>query len=156
MMTSVSTSARSIGATNPFSTVNFSISGFLSPLAHVDEMPCDRGGSGHLGAHEVRAPSGALPAFEVAVRRRRRALAGLETVGVHRQAHRAARVTPLEPGVAEHAVQALLLGLRLDQPGPRHHHRKPDVRGDTPSAHYRSRRAQVLDARIRARADEYL
>src|SRR5262245_60942153 len=112
MIWSVSTLARSMGATSPLSTVNFSIRS-LSPLAHVDEMPGDRRGRGHLRAHQVRSAARALPALEVAVGGRGRALARLQPVGVHGEAHRAAGLAPLETGVAEHAVEALLLGLRL-------------------------------------------
>src|SRR5215467_3296195 len=115
MMTSVSTSARSIGATSPFTTVNFSISGVLSPLAHVDEMPGDRRRSRHLRAHEVRPSASPLASFEIPVRSRSGTLARLQPVGVHREAHRATGLAPLEAGVAEHPVQPLLLGLRLHQ-----------------------------------------
>src|SRR3977135_1894928 len=72
MIWSVSTLARSSGATRPFSTVNLSIS---SPLANVDEVPGDRGRRGHLRAHEVGPAAGALPALEIAVRSRAAALA---------------------------------------------------------------------------------
>ena len=75
----------------------------------------------------MRAAAGALAAFEVAVRRRRAALARLEPVVVHREAHRAARLAPLEAGVAEDAVEPLGFGLRLHEPGARHDHRELDV-----------------------------
>src|SRR6266536_464526 len=68
-------------------------------------MALDGGRGGHLGADEVRAPAAALAALEVAVRGRGAALAGLEDVGVHAQAHRAAGGPPVEAGGAEHAVE---------------------------------------------------
>ena len=65
------------------------------------KWPCDRGGGRHRRAHQVRAAAGALAAFEVAVAGRGAALARLEPVGVHRQAHRAARLAPFEARVLE-------------------------------------------------------
>src|SRR5882672_10511907 len=115
MIWSVSTLARSSGATRPFSTVNLSIS---SPLANVDEVPGDRGRRGHLRAHEVSPAARALSALEIAVRSRSAALARLEPVRVHAQAHRAAGFPPLEPGVLEYPVKAFVLRLRLDEPEP--------------------------------------
>ena len=75
-------------------------------------MPAAAAIAGHTRC--VRPPC-ALAAFEIAVRRRRAALARLQPVGVHRQAHRAARLAPFEAGVAENLVQAFALGLLLDQ-----------------------------------------
>ena len=54
----------------------------------------------------MRASARTLPTFEVAVRRGRATLAGLEHVWIHTQAHRAARVAPLEAGVTEDPVKA--------------------------------------------------
>ena len=47
------------------------------------------------------------------------ALAGARRVAVHRDAHRAAGLPPLEAGVAEDAVEALCLRRALDEPGAR-------------------------------------
>jgi hypothetical protein len=76
----------------------------------------------------VRPP--ALAALEIAVRGRGAALARLELVGIHRQAHRAARLAPLEAGLAEDLVQPLGLGLRLDQARAGHHQRLLDAVAD--------------------------
>src|SRR5207247_9375429 len=89
MIWSVSTLARSSGATRPVKTVNRSIGS--SPPANIDEMSGDRGRRGHLGAHEVGPAAVALAALEIAVRGRRAAFARLEPVCVHAQAHGAAR-----------------------------------------------------------------
>src|SRR5581483_6916084 len=62
----------------------------LRERAHVDEVAGDGGGGGHLRRDQVRAPAVALPALEVAVRGGGAALAGLELVGVHAEAHGAA------------------------------------------------------------------
>jgi energy-coupling factor transporter ATP-binding protein EcfA2 len=101
-------------------------------------------------------PPGALTPFEIAVRGRRAALARLQPVGVHRQTHRATRLTPLEAGGDENLVQALGLGLALDQAGARHHQRQLDVGGTWRPLSHGSRLTQILDARVGARADEDL
>ena len=46
-----------------------------TPLAHIDEAPCDRRRRRHGGRHEVRAAAVALAALEIAVRGRGAALA---------------------------------------------------------------------------------
>ena len=74
-------------------------------------MPGHRRCRGHRGADQVGAAAVALPALEVAVAGGRAALAGLQPVGVHRQAHRAARLPPFEAGGFEDHVQAFALGL---------------------------------------------
>src|SRR5712664_1620349 len=154
MIWSVSTLARSSGATRPLRTVNFSIAS--APAPDVDEVSRDGGRGRHRRADEVRAPAFALPAFEVAVRGRGTALAAPEAVGVHAKAHRAARLAPFEAGVAEYAVEPFPLGLGLHHSRARHHQGQLHVGGDAPALHHRGRRAQVLDARVGARADEYL
>src|SRR5688572_30210389 len=87
----------------------------LVPAPDVDEVSGDRRGGGHGRRAEMRAPALALTPLEVAVRRRGTALAGAEDVGVHAQAHGASGLSPLEAGLFEHAVEALLLGLALHQ-----------------------------------------
>src|SRR5688572_31550749 len=104
MIWSVSTLARSSGTTRPFRTVNFSIRS--APASDVDEMSRDCRGRRHRRADEVRASARTLAALEVAVRGRGAALAGFQAVGVHAQAHRAARLAPLEAGIAEYPVEA--------------------------------------------------
>src|SRR5216684_2886888 len=104
--------------------------------------------------HEVRAPTGSLPSLEVAIRGRGAALARAEDVRVHAEAHRAARAPPFEPRVAEHAVESLALGLRLDLRRARHHERA-HAGTHAPTAHHLRGGAKVFDARIRARAEEH-
>ena len=65
------------------------------------EVAGDRGGGGDGGGDEVRAAAAALAALEVAVRRRRAPFARRELVGVHGEAHRAARIAPVEAGGGE-------------------------------------------------------
>src|SRR5688572_26082333 len=95
MIWSVSMSSRSRTVTAPSTTVIGSIGG-SAPVADVDEMALNGGRGGHLRRDEVGAPAASLAALEVAVRRRGAALAGLEDVGVHAQAHRAAGAAPVE------------------------------------------------------------
>src|SRR5690349_3663920 len=104
----------------------------------------------------MRASALALASFEIAVRGRGAALARSEAIGIHPEAHRAARLAPLESGVEEDLVQALALGLRLHQARARDDHRDTDVRGDPPAFDDRRGSTQILDARVGARADEYL
>ena len=76
-------------------------------------MAGDGGGGGDGGGDEVGAAAPALAALEVAVAGGRRPLARRELVGVHGQAHRAARLPPVEAGGGEDLVEALGLGLVL-------------------------------------------
>src|SRR3954469_15914967 len=95
MMASVSTFARSSGATMPVCTRNGCMAVPSARQApDVDEMTGDRSGRRHGGADQVRAPAVTLAALEVAVGRGRAALARLEPVVVHGEAHRAARLAP--------------------------------------------------------------
>src|SRR4051812_36185494 len=119
-------------------------------------MTGDRRGSRHRRADEMGASPGALPSLEVAIRRRRAALAGIELVRVHAEAHGAARLAPLEACVAEDPVRAFSLGLRFAQTGPRSPHRHADVGSDAPALPHGRGDAQILDARVGARADENL
>ena len=59
------------------------------------------------------APAFTLAPFEVAVRRRRAAFLGPQPIIVHGQAHGASRLTPLEAGLDEVLVDALLFGQAL-------------------------------------------
>ena len=82
-----------------------------------------------------------------------RPLAGLELVGVHGQAHRAARLAPVEAGGPEHEVEALGLGLGLHGVAARHHH--GPLHRDGAAVDHGGRGAEVLDAAVGARADEH-
>src|SRR4051794_23339017 len=152
MIWSVSTSSRMSVDTGPLTVVKASMV-LLAPVADVDEPALDGGRSGHLGRDEVRAAATALAPLEVAVRGRGAALAGAQRVGVHPQAHAAARAAPVEAGGAEHLVEALRLGLLLDLHRTRDHHRV-DRRSDLAALDDLGGGAQVADARVRARADE--
>src|SRR5688500_7417917 len=104
MIRSVSTFARSSGATRPVCFVN----GFKLlklPLAHVREVAFDRGCRGHHRTHEMRASAASLAAFEIAIARRGTTLARLEYVGVHSQTHGATCFTPLETSFTEDAIE---------------------------------------------------
>src|SRR3990172_1553840 len=106
MIWSVSTLTRGSGATIPVSFLNGSMS---LPLPYVHEVAGDGRRRRHLRAHEVGAPALPLPPLEVAVGAGGAALARLQDVRVHPQAHRAAGLPPLEPGVDEDSVQPFLL-----------------------------------------------
>src|SRR5690606_23014160 len=95
----------------------------------------------------------ALAPFKVAVRGRGAALMRLQPVVVHGQAHRTARLAPVETRLDEDLVETLVLSLLLHQPGPRHDHRV-DGRRDFPALDHLGDGAQILDAAIGAGADE--
>src|SRR5471032_3213752 len=100
------------------------------------------------------ARAGALAAHEVAVGGRDTALARRHPLAVRREAHRAARLAPLEARVEEHLVEAFGLGLLLDALGPRHDPRR-HVIGLVPAPGDLSRGTQVGDAAVGAGADEH-
>ena len=102
----------------------------------------------------MRAALEALTALEIAVRGRGAALAGLELVGVHGEAHRAAGLAPLEAGGEEDLVQPFGLGLLLHQARARHDHGVVELVGDLLAFDDLGDRAQILDAAIGAGADE--
>ena len=62
----------------------------------------------------MRAATTSLTAFKIAVAGGGAAFAGAQTVVIHGQAHAAACLAPLEPGLDENFVQPLSLGLLLD------------------------------------------
>ncbi len=97
--------------------------------------------------------TGALAAFEIAVAGGGAALAGLEPVGVHRQAHAAAGLAPLEAGGPEHLVQPFLLGLstHLLRTGD---DERSDSGRDFAATHHLRRFAKIGNATVRTRADE--
>ena len=64
----------------------------------------------------MRAATFPLPPFKVAVAGGGASLSGLQDIGVHSEAHAAARLTPLEPGLLENLIQSLCLRLLFDQP----------------------------------------
>src|SRR3546814_17086912 len=69
----------------------------------------------------MRASAAPLTILEIAVRRCSAAFAGVEPVGVHPDAHRAAGFAPVETRGAQRIGDALFLGLSFDQPRSRHH-----------------------------------
>ncbi len=116
-------------------------------------MAGDGGGGGHLGADEVGAASAALAAFEVAVGGGGAALAGLEDVGVHGEAHAAAGLAPLEAGGLEDGVEAFVFGLALDRLRAGDDH-GADFGGDVVALDDGGGGAEVFDAAVGAGAEE--
>ena len=101
----------------------------------------------------MRSRTGALAAFVRAVARARAALLRAKDVAVHAEAHAAARVMPLESGLLEDPVQALLNCGDSDGLAARHDHGANATRNSL-SADQRSRLPEVFDARIGATPDE--
>ena len=100
------------------------------------------------------AAAAALAALEIAVAGRGAALARLQLVGVHRQTHRAACQTPLEPRVEENLRQPFRFGLRPHQTRARHHHRAQALL-DLVALQDGGGGAQILDPAVGARSDEH-
>src|SRR3954447_15840190 len=99
MIWSVSTLLRRSGTPTPVCEVNASMSGLLAhdglEIGGRGEGAPDRRRGGHRHRDQVGAATLALATLEVAVGGRRAALPRLERVGVHAQAHGAARAAPL-------------------------------------------------------------
>src|SRR5450631_242341 len=117
-------------------------------------MSGDRRCRRHRGRYQVRAALVALAAFEVAVRCGGAAFARLELVRVHRKAHRAARLAPVEAGGLENFVEPFGFRHLLHQPGARNDH-GIDVGIDGLAGGHARDFAQILDAAIGAGADEH-
>src|SRR6186713_2447246 len=122
MTASVSTLARSSGATSPSREMNLSMIFFLRQRTHIDKMTGNCSGGGHRRAHEMRASTSTLAPLEIAIGSRRAALAWRQLVLVHAEAHRATRLTPFETRCNENLVEPFLFSLTFHQPGTRHHH----------------------------------
>src|SRR5262245_3507597 len=125
-----------------------------APVAHVHELAGNRRRGGHGRRDEVRAPAETLASLEVAVRGRGAALARLELVRVHGEAHGATGLTPFEAGLDEYLVEPLGFGGLLHEAGAGHDHRV-DVRAHSLAVGHARGFPQVLDAPIGARADEH-
>src|ERR1700689_4140100 len=102
-----------MAGTRPAMTRVFACTRSLPQRPHIGEAAGDGGGGGHGRADEMGAAAAALAALEIGVGGRGAALARLELVGVHGEAHRAAGLAPFEARLEEDAVEPLLLGLVL-------------------------------------------
>src|SRR2546421_3474591 len=91
--------------------LHFFLSGSVkTPVPDVGKVSGNGSRSGHHGADEMSASTAALAAFKVSVAGGSTAFAGLQDVGIHAQAHRAARFAPFESGFLENSIEAFLLG----------------------------------------------
>src|SRR5829696_4290680 len=75
------------------------------PLSHVREVSPNCRRRGHHRTHEMRASAATLTPFEVSITRRRTALARLQSIGVHAEAHRASRLAPFKTRFVENAIE---------------------------------------------------
>src|SRR6267378_3454195 len=121
----------------------------------VHEMPGDGCGGGHDRADEVRAAVFALAAFEIAIAGAGAAFVRRQDVGVHPDAHAAAGVAPLETSGGEYFVEAFFFGLRLDAAGAGDNQRLLDAFCHVLAFDEMRGGAQIIEAGIRAGADEY-
>src|SRR5690606_33111649 len=91
--------------------------------------------------------------FEITVGSGHATFADSNHVAIDRRAHRASRLTPLEPSIDENLRQPFLFRLAADTPGTGDDHRS-DAFGHLEPFHMQRRASQIADAGIRARADE--
>src|SRR5580700_12229386 len=101
----------------------------------------------------MRAAVFALAAFEIAVGGAGAALVRRQDVGVHADAHAAARVAPFEACVGENFVEAFFFGLGLDAARARNNQRLLDAFRDVLAFDEVGRGAQIVNAGIGAGAD---
>src|SRR3990167_6939655 len=157
MIWSVSTLARSSGATRPVCWVKaFIVSSLgLDQFAHIDKTAGHRSSGSHRRADQVSTATSALPAFEVAVGGGGAMFATAPLVRVHRQAHGTAWLAPLKAGLDKDVVQTFLFRLGFDQTGTRHHHCLLDGAGNLAALGDLSSSAQVFNARVGAGANKH-
>src|SRR4029077_17689774 len=79
-----------------------------TPVANISKVSGDRGGGGHHGTDQVGAPAATLATLEIPIAGGSAALARLQNVGIHAQAHRAAGLAPFKAGLLENLVQTFL------------------------------------------------
>src|SRR5437660_2447783 len=101
----------------------------------------------------MRAAALALPPLEIAVGGGGAPFTRAQHVRVHAQAHRASRLAPVESGLAEDAIEPLVLRLPLHRHRARHDH-SVDAVVYAPAAHDARGGTQVLDPGVGAGANE--
>src|SRR6516225_8761719 len=124
-------------------------------FAHVHEMSGDCGCRGHHRTNQMRPAVTTLAAFKIAVRSARATFMRRQHIGIHSNAHAAARVAPLESCRGENPVESFLFRLHLDATRARDNQCLFDILRHVFAGNQMSRRAQVIQPRICARADEY-
>src|SRR5690554_601675 len=129
--------------------------GSVHQFTDINEVAGYRGSGGHGRAHQMGTSTKALTAFEVPVGGRRTMLALPQLIGVHRQTHRATRITPFKTGFDKDLVQAFLLRLGFHQTGTRHYHRLLQARRHLAAFHHRCGFTQVFNTAIGAGTDKH-
>jgi hypothetical protein len=118
-------------------------------------MPGDPGRSRHRGAHKMSAASGSLASLEITVTRTSASLPGLEPIVIHRETHRATRLTPLKARIPENLIQPFGLGLCLNQSRTWNHQDLPHRIRFATTARNPCSRSQILYSGIRTRPDKH-
>src|SRR5690554_455839 len=104
----------------------------------------------HGRAHEMSTAAVALTSLEIAVRGGSTTFARLETIGIHRETHRASRLAPFEPGLLEYPVQAFLFSLAFHQSRSRNDQSLLDGARELTAFDHFGGGAQIFDAGIGA------
>src|SRR3954447_9121375 len=102
----------------------------------------------------MRARAGSLTADEVTVRSGCAAPERWHFVGVHREAHRAARLAPFEARVEKDSVEALGFRLAFHQPRTGHYQRLSNRRAPAPALKNLRSGTEIFDPAVGATADE--
>src|SRR5690606_20901893 len=85
------------------------------PVANINEMSGNCRSRSHRRRYQMGPTLEALTAFKVAVRSRRATLVRAEAIIVHREAHRAAGLAPIEARLDEDLVEAFGFRLRFHE-----------------------------------------
>src|SRR5579871_6241548 len=123
-------------------------------FADVYEVAGDGGGCGHHRRDQVGARIAALTAFEVAVAGAGAAFVGRQNIFVHADAHAATCVAPFETGFGEDAIETFFFGFGLDAAGAGDDEGLLDIFCDVFAGDEFCCGAEIVEARIGARADE--
>src|SRR6266403_5002445 len=115
-------------------------------------MSGDGGCCGHNRADQVRAAVFALAALEIAIAGAGAAFVRWQDVRVHADAHAASGVAPLDTGSSEDFVQPFFFSLGLDAARAGNDERLLDGLGNVLTLNKMRGGAEIIEARIGARA----
>src|SRR5690554_1529305 len=129
--------------------------GSVQQLTNINKMARHGCRRRHRRAHQVGTPTKALTALKVPIGRGRTMLALPQLIGVHRQTHRATRITPFQARLDKDLVQTLLLRLRFHQSRTRNHHRLLQARRHLAAFHHSGGFTQVFNPAVGAGTDKH-
>src|SRR5215471_1468090 len=122
-------------------------------LAYINKVAGD-GGCGHDRANEMRAAVAPLAALEITVGGAGAAFVRRQYVGIHADAHAAARIAPFESGLRKDLVEAFFFSSGFDAAGAGNDEGLFDIFRDLLAGHELRCGAEIVQTRICAGADE--